>query len=229
MLYWQQGETGEPKVLLDPNTLRADGTVALQGTSVTEDGKLLGYSLAEAGSDLEKIRVRRVDTGEDLPDEVDWVKFSGISWLKDGSGFFYSSFGVPKTEAEKAAALKTVSAFHKVYFHKLGTPQTDDKVVFERPDDKEIYVGGSVTDDGRWLVLYAGKGEKNDLFAKDLTKPDAKPIAIASGMDAEYGWVENIGDRGMDQDQQGCAEIEDYEDGSGASRAHELEAGGAGR
>ncbi len=193
VLYWQQGYAGEPKVLLDPNTLRADGTVALAGTSVTDDGKLLAYALAEAGSDLEKIHVRRVDTGEDLPDVVDWVKFSGISWKKDGSGFYYSSYGVPKTEAEKAAALKQVNAFHKLYFHKLGTAQTDDPIIYERPDDKEISVGGGVSEDGKWLVLYASKGDNNALFAKDLTKPDAEVVAIAPELDAQYGWVTNIG------------------------------------
>ena len=193
VLYWQQGENGEPKVLLDPNTLRADGTVALQGTSVTDDGKLLAYSLAEAGSDIEKIHVRRIDTGEDLPDVVDWVKFSGISWLKDGSGFFYSSFGVPKTEDEKAHALKSVGGFHKLYFHKLGTQQTEDKIVFERPDDKEILVSGGVSEDGRYLFLVSGKGEKNALAVRDLSKPGSQDIEVAKQLDAAYQPVLVVG------------------------------------
>ena len=184
VLYWQQGEHGEPKVLLDPNTLRADGTVALQSTSVTDDGKLLAYSLAEAGSDIEKIHVRRVDTGEDLPDLVDWVKFSGISWLKDGSGFYYSSFGIPKTEAEKAQALKSVGGFHKLYFHKLGTAQGEDKVVYERPDDKEMLVSGGRSEDGRYLFLIAGKGDNNTLSVKDLTRPDAPPVEVVQELDS---------------------------------------------
>ena len=186
VLYWQQGEGGEARVLLDPNTLRADGTVALQSTSVTDDGKLLAYSLAEAGSDIEKIRVRRVDTGEDLPDLVDWVKFSGISWQKDGSGFYYSSFGVPKTDEEKAQALKNVGGFHKLYLHKLGTAQAEDKVVFERPDDKEILVSGGVSEDGHYLFLIAGKGDNNALAVRDLTRPESKPIEVVSGLDAAY-------------------------------------------
>ena len=186
VLYWQQGADGVPKVLLDPNTLRADGTVALQSTSVTEDGKLLAYSLAEAGSDIEKIHVRRVDTGEDLPDIVDWVKFSGISWLKDGSGFYYSSFGVPKSEAEKAQALKNVGGFHKLYLHKLGTAQTDDKAVFERLDDKEILVSGGVSEDGRYLFLISGKGDNNALSVRDLTKPGSATIEVVKDLDAIY-------------------------------------------
>ena len=194
VLYWQQGEQGEAKVLLDPNTLRADGTVALQGTSVTDDGKLLAYSLAEAGSDIEKIHVRRVDTGEDLPDVIDFVKFSGISWLKDGSGFYYSSFGVPKTDVEKAQALKSVGGFHKLYFHKLGTAQVEDKVVFERPDDKEILVSGGVSEDGRYLFLISGKGDNNSLAVRDLTKPGGATIEVVKELDAVYEPVMTAGD-----------------------------------
>ena len=198
VLYWQQGDHGEAKVLLDPNTLRADGTVALQSTQPTDDGKLLGYALAEAGSDLEKIHVKDVSTGQDLPDVVDWVKFSGISWLKDGSGFFYSSFGVPKTDAERAEALKRAAYFHKVYFHKLGTPQTADVIVFERPDDKEMTVGGGVSEDGHWLALVQGKGSNNALAVKDLTKPgweseSAPVIKIAPVDDAVYDWIGSEG------------------------------------
>ena len=198
VLYWQQGEHGEPKVLLDPNTLRADGTVSLQSTSVTDDGKLLAYALSEAGSDLEKIYVKVVETGQELPDVIDWVKFSGISWLKDGSGFLYSSFGVPKTDAEKTEALKKAAYFHKVYFHRLGTAQTDDVVVFERADDKEMTVGGGVSEDGRWLTLYQAKGHNNALAVKDLTKAGwqaktAPIIKIAAVDDATYDWIGSEG------------------------------------
>ena len=90
VLYWQEGEDGQAKVLLDPNTLSADGTVALGSYSVSEDGKLIAYALSEAGSDIQRVHVKVVETGEELSDVVDWVKFSGISWAKDGSGFYYS-------------------------------------------------------------------------------------------------------------------------------------------
>ena len=194
VLYWQQGPEGEAKVLLDPNTLRADGTVALQGTFPTEDGKLLAYTLAEAGSDLEKIHVKVVATGEELPDVIDWVKFSGVSWLKDGSGFFYSSFGVPKTEAEKAVALKAAAYFHKVYFHKLGTPQTSDVMVFQRADEKEMLLGAGVSEDGRWLSIYQSKGHHNALWVKDLKQAGwesetAPVVKVAPVDDASYNWV----------------------------------------
>jgi prolyl oligopeptidase len=198
VLYWQQGESGAAKVLLDPNTLSVDGTVALQATSVNDDGKLLAYSLAEAGSDLNTIHVREVATGKDLPDVVGWVKFSGVSWLKDGSGFFYSSFGVPKTEAEKAEALKAAAFYHKLYFHKLGTPQTDDVVVFERPDEKEMTVGGGVSEDGHWLAIYQSRISKNALAVKDLSKPgweseNAPVLKIAPVDDAAYSWIGSEG------------------------------------
>jgi prolyl oligopeptidase len=198
VLYWQQGLAGEPRVLLDPNTLAADGTVALQSTAVTDDGKLMAYSLSEAGSDLEKIHVRTVATGQDLPDLVEWVKFSGISWTKDASGFFYSSYGVPKSGEERASTLKSVGSFHKIYFHKLGTPQTADVVVFERPDDKEMLSSAGVSDDGHWLIISQGKGDKNALAVKDLTQhgwesPSAPLIRIAPLDDAVYEWIGNDG------------------------------------
>jgi prolyl oligopeptidase len=198
VFYWQQGKEGEPTILLDPNLLAADGTISLTGASVSDDGRLFAYALSEAGSDVQKIRVRVVETGEDLPDLIEWVKFSGISWMKDGSGFFYSSYGVPATEEERAESLKLVGEFHKVYFHKLGTAQSDDAVVFERPDDKEMLTGAGVSEDGRWLVLSQGKGHTNALAAKDLTRPDwlssSDLIHIAPVDDATYTWVHNIGD-----------------------------------
>ena len=195
VIYWQEGPDGTPKVLLDPNTLAADGTIALGGSAVTDDGKLWAYALSEAGSDVEKIHVRNVATGEDLPDLVEWVKFSGVSWRKDGSGFYYSSFGVPKTAEERAAALKRANFNHKVYFHKLGTPQTDDVVVvYERPDDKEMLVNAGVTEDGKWLVLSAGKGHTNELFVRELNAKDASAtIAIAPKDDAIYSLVDLVG------------------------------------
>jgi prolyl oligopeptidase len=198
VLYWQQGPAGEPKVLLDPNTLRADGTVALDSYAVTEDGTKIAYALSEAGSDVQKVHVKVVATGADLPDVVEWVKFSGVSWLKDGSGFFYSSFGVPRTEVERTEALKRANFFHKVYFHKLGTPQTEDVVVYERPDDKEMLIGAGVSEDGRWLVLSETKGHHNALALKDLTKPGwespkASVITLAAKDDANYSFVDNDG------------------------------------
>jgi prolyl oligopeptidase len=198
VLYWQEGSNGQAKILLDPNTLRADGTVALETSAVSHDGKLLAYSLAEAGSDMQTIHVKEVASGKELPDLVEWVKFSSISWLKDGSGFFYSSYGVPRNEAERAEALKRVGSFHKVYLHKLGTEQTADIVVFERPDDKEMLSSGDVTEDGHWLVVGQSKGHTNAITLKDLTRPGwdhigGATIPLAPVADAIYNVIDTRG------------------------------------
>jgi prolyl oligopeptidase len=195
VLYWQDGLDGEPKVLLDPNTFSADGTVAISGISITDDGSLAAYSIADAGSDWMKWHVRDVTTGEDLPDVVEWSKFSGASWLKDGSGFFYARYDAPAADASEAEALKTANFFHKIYFHKLGTPQSDDALIFDRPDDGELNLGAQVTDDGRYLVIHQSKGTSpnNELSVKDLRRPDAPILPLIDTADATYSPIANDG------------------------------------
>jgi prolyl oligopeptidase len=195
VLYWQEGLDGEPKVLLDPNTFSADGTVAISGISITDDGTLAAYSIADAGSDWVKWHVRNVTTGEDLPDVIEWSKFSGASWLKDGSGFFYERYDAPAADASEAEALKTANYFHKVYFHRLGTPQSEDVLIFHRPDDGELNLGAHVTDDGRYLVLHQSKGTSpnNELSVKDLEQPDAPILRLIDTADATYAPINNDG------------------------------------
>ncbi len=195
VLYSQEGLDGEPKVLLDPNTFSADGTVAISGVSITDDGSLAAYSIADAGSDWVKWHVRDVTTGEDLPDVIEWSKFSGASWLKDGSGFFYERYDAPAADASDAEALKTANYFHKVFFHKLGTPQSEDKLIFDRPDDGELNLGAQVTDDGRYLVLHQSKGTSpnNELSVKDLQQPDAPIMRLIDTADATYAPINNDG------------------------------------
>ncbi|WP_263368004.1 prolyl oligopeptidase family serine peptidase [Edaphobacter bradus] len=190
VLYWQEGLNGEPKVLLDPNTMSADGTVALSGMSVTDDGRLAAYSIADAGSDWVKWYVRDVATGKDLTDVIEWSKFSSASWLKDGSGFFYEGYDKPGADALKAA-----NYYHKIFFHKLGTPQSDDKLIFDRPDDKEMNLGAAVTDDGRYLLIFESKGASPDnaLVIKDLMHPEVPVITIAATPDAHYSPIDNDG------------------------------------
>ena len=192
VVLWQQGLKGEAKPLIDPNTLSSDGTVALNGMSVTDDGRLVAYATAEAGSDWETWHVREVATGKDLSDKIAWTKFAGAAWLKDGSGFYYSGYDAPKDTG--AGSMKTVNSFQKVYFHKLGTAQSEDKLVFQRADDKEVYLSASVTDDGRFLVVYQSKGEKLQLTLWDLSKADAKPLLLTPQLDARYQIVDNDGD-----------------------------------
>ncbi|GMV25010.1 MAG: hypothetical protein AMXMBFR58_10410 [Phycisphaerae bacterium] len=167
----------EPRVLLDPNALSADGTVALAGTAVSEDGKYLAYGLADGGSDWNVWKVREVDTGKDLADEIRWVKFSGASWTKDGKGFFYSRYDEPK----EGEALKSVNYYPKMHYHVVGQKQDQDKLVYHRPDQKEWGFYGGVTEDGRYLVMSVSKGteQKNLVFVRDLkTHPlDALPTA----------------------------------------------------
>jgi prolyl oligopeptidase len=195
VLYWQEGLDGEPKVLLDPNTFSADGTVAISGISITDDGSRAAYSIADAGSDWVKWHVRDVTTGEDLPDVIEWSKFSGASWLKDGSGFFYARYDAPAADASEAEALKTANYFHKVFFHKLGTPQSEDKLIFDRPDDGELNLGAQVTDDGRYLVLHQSKGTSpnNELSVKDLQRPDVPIMRLIDIADATYAPIDNDG------------------------------------
>ena len=182
----------EPRVLLDPNTLSSDGTVALAGEAITDDGKLMAYGTAASGSDWTEWHVRDVDAGKDLPDLIKWVKFSGASWMKDGKGFFYSRYDEPK---EGSATLRDTNYFQKLYYHRLGTPQAEDKLIYERPDNKELGFGGSVTDDGHYLMIEVSQGTspKNRLYYKDLTQPDAQVVKLLDDFDARYSFIDNEG------------------------------------
>ena len=190
IVYWTEGLDGKPQVLLDPNGMSADGTVALGGLSISDDGSLAAYSIADAGSDWVKWYVRDVTTGRDLEDVIAWSKFSSASWLKDNSGFFYQGYDAPEAEALKAS-----NYFHKIFFHKLGTPQSEDTLIFDRPDDKELSLGAGVSDDGRYLLIYQSKGSspKNELSVKDLAQPDASIIPISTVADALYSPIDNDG------------------------------------
>ena len=193
VLFVTEDPRAKGRVLLDPNTLSKDGTVALSGISLTEDGRLLAYSISVAGSDWQTWKVREVATEKDLPDEILWSKASGASWLKDGSGFYYSRYEAPK----EGGALTGVNNNHLLCFHKLGTAQAEDKLIYQRPDQPEWYLGGTVTDDGRWLVIYGSKGTnpETSVFLKDLSKPTSPVEPFLDRMDASYGVVDSEGDR----------------------------------
>jgi len=190
VLFVADSLTAEPRMLLDPNTLSADGTVALSGTAITEDGKLMAYGTAASGSDWQEWHVRDVSTGKDLPDLIKWVKFSGASWTKDGKGFFYSRYDEPKD-----AALRAANYFQKLYYHRLGTPQSEDAMIYNRPDNKELGFGGGVTDDGEYLVItvWQGTSPKNRLYYKDLSKPDSPVVKLLDDFDAQYQFIDNDG------------------------------------
>jgi prolyl oligopeptidase len=180
----------EPRVLLDPNTLSSDGTIALADTAVSDDGKLMAYGLATSGSDWNEWHVRDIDTGKDLPDDIKWVKFSGASWTKDNKGFYYGRYDEPK-----GATLRDANYFHKLYYHRLGTSQSEDKLIYDRPDNKEMGFGGNVTDDGRYLIITVSQGSSpnNRLYYKDLTNPDSSVVKLLDDFDAQYVFIDNDG------------------------------------
>lgn len=190
--YKQKTLDSEPSVLLDPNKWSKDGTVALTAMSFSEDGKLLAYGTSEAGSDWSVIKLLDVESGKNLEDEVRWVKFSGLSWTHDGKGFFYSRFPEPKKD-EKFLAL---SLNQQLFYHKLGTPQSEDQLIYERPDNPKYTVSGDVTEDGTLLVIYVGDGttsRKNKLFVKDLTKPDSKIVPVIDDFESVNSVIDNEG------------------------------------
>lgn len=172
------------RVLLDPNTLSSDGTVALKGSDVTHDGRLLVYGLSEAGSDWEEMRVRDVASGHDLDDKIRWAKFTDPSWRHDGSGFYYAGYEPPAD----GNALKAVNEYHTLYFHKLGTPQSEDRKVYVRRDAPDWNVGASVTDDGRYLLLVSQKGTdaRNTVLVQDLTRSGTAIVPVIPEPVAEY-------------------------------------------
>ena len=180
------------RVLLDPNTLSKDGTVALRETAISDDGRLFAYALSDAGSDWQIWHVRNVDTGADLPDEIHWSKAGGGSWRKDASGFYYTSYDAPKS----GDVLKAANEYEKLFFHKLGTPQSQDTLVYTRTDDPEWFVGGSVTDDGHYLVIQANHGDEvqNTLLVQDLAAGATAPIQpVIPQPTAVYNFIGNIG------------------------------------
>ena len=180
-----------PRVLLDPNELSKDGTVSLAGSSVSEDGRLLAYGLQRAGSDWEDWHVREVETGHDRDDALKWVKFSGAGWARDGSGFYYSRYDAPSAGAQ----LTGLNEYQKLYFHRLGQPQAEDILIYERRDHKDWGFYGHPTEDGRYLVIGVTKGTdpKNAVFYRDLQDPSALVVELLANFDAEYEYVANDG------------------------------------
>lgn len=191
VLYVADSPEARPRMLLDPNTLSKDGTVALAHFQPSEDGSLLAYATSAGGSDWNEIRVRDVATGKDREDVIKWVKFSGTSWAKDGSGFYYSRYDAPV----EGAALTQVNEFQKLYFHRLGTPQAEDTLIYERKDQPKWGIGGWVTEAGDYLLLHLSQGTdpKNRIFYKSLEDKDAKIVELLPDGDAAYDFIGNEG------------------------------------
>ncbi|MEP7343500.1 MAG: prolyl oligopeptidase family serine peptidase [Acidobacteriota bacterium] len=191
VLYTLRTLDGDAQVLLDPNKLSADGTVALSAYAVSDDGKYLAYGLSASGSDWTEWKVREIETGRDLADHLKWVKFSGASWTNDGKGFFYSRYAEPNEKTK----LEDVNYFQKLYYHRIGTPQSEDTLIYERKDQKEWGFSGSVTEDGRYLIItiWEGTDPRNRVFYKDLQTPDAKVVEFLPNLEAAYNFIGNDG------------------------------------
>ncbi len=189
VIYTMKTLADAPRVLLDPNTLSADGTVSLSGTVVSPDGKLLAYGISTSGSDWNEWKVRDIATGKDLEDHVKWVKFSSTAWTADGKGFFYSRYDEPNEATRLAAA----NQFQKLYYHKIGTPQSADTLVYERPDEKQWRFNAKVTDDGRYLIINISQTFKNRVYFKDLKQPGAKVLPLIDNFDSTHSFVDNDG------------------------------------
>ncbi len=191
VLYTLTSLDAEPKVLIDPNTLSTDGTVALAGFAISEDGKLMAYGLSTSGSDWQEWKVRDVETCLDLPDHLKWIKFSGAAWSHDNQGFFYSRYDEPN----EATKLEDINYFQKLFYHQLGKPQSEDVLIYHRPDQKELGFNGGVTEDGRYLIVsvWLGTDPKNLVFYKDLTNPEAQVVELISEFEASYSFIDNDG------------------------------------
>ena len=182
--------------LLDPNLLSLDGSVALQEWAPSPDGRYVAYALAQGGADWRTVHVRDVHTGDDLADSLQWVRFSGLSWTRDGAGFYYTRYPTPAPGTELTAPLANAA----VYYHRVGTPQLQDPVVFWRPELAHYFVGCSVTDDGRYLFCTASAGadNRNRLYVAPLGDPMhpavTTPVTPIVDEDvAQYSVIDNIG------------------------------------
>jgi prolyl oligopeptidase len=199
VLYVQPALTAAPRVLLDPNTLAKDGTIALTDSVASHDGQWLAYGTAAAGSDWTEYRVRAVATGQDTEDVVKWVKFSNLAWTRDSQGFFYSRYDEPKVDASTGKTFGELS-HQKLYYHRLGTAQSADRLVCEVPEEPKWFVGGQVTEDGRFLIINIARGDSNFNLLRivDLGDPmaprlDGPVVKLIDTWNAEYNVVGNDG------------------------------------
>jgi prolyl oligopeptidase len=195
VLYWQRALTDEPRLLMDPNRLSDDGTVALSGSDVSDDGRYFAYSTSSGGSDWQEFHVREIETGRDLPDHLRWIKFSGMSWTHDNAGFFYARFPEPVGNQ-----LQSVVRNQKLYYHRLGTEQAGDQLIYERPDQPDWGMGGGVTEDGRYLIIGVSLGtdSRNRVYFMDLgdarrPRVRGRVVRLLDDFDATYNYIGNDG------------------------------------
>ncbi|MEO1561148.1 MAG: prolyl oligopeptidase family serine peptidase, partial [Cyanobacteria bacterium J06632_19] len=189
VLYTLKNLDDEPEILLNPNKLSEDGTVALSGISISDNGQYLAYGISIAGSDWQEWKVRNIETGEDLEDNLKWIKFSGASWTNDSKGFFYSRYDEPNENTK----LEDLNYYQKLYYHQLGTAQSQDTLIYERSDEKEWGFNGNVTEDGHYLIIsvWLGTDSKNLVFYQDLTNPSSEVVELISQFESAYSFIDN--------------------------------------
>lgn len=190
VLFMREGLKGKDILVIDPNKFSEDGTVALMNLSYSKDGRFLAYGVSTSGSDWQEIRIRDVLTGKDYDEVLKWCKFSSIAWLPDNSGFYYNRFPEPGTVPKGEE-----NNYNKVYFHRLGTPQSEDRLVYERPDAKELNFYPQITEDGKYLILTVthGTSPKNRIYYRKLNSNDDF-IRLLDEADASYDFIGNKGD-----------------------------------
>ena len=190
VMYQMDKLGGEPRVFLDPNTLSDDGTVALKGVYFSHNGKWAAYSVSRSGSDWEEFFVIDLKTGQLTNDHIEWAKFSGAAWL--GDGFYYSAYDRP-TEGKE---FSNVNAGHKIYYHKMGTPQSQDVLFYQNPTQPMRFYYADINEEETMMYLYeAGAGAGNNLFVRDLRQKDSQFIQLTDNMDFQYNPIYNEGDK----------------------------------
>ncbi|HEY9196406.1 MAG TPA: prolyl oligopeptidase family serine peptidase, partial [Mucilaginibacter sp.] len=191
VLYRQIGDTGTPEIFLDPNKFSADGTTSLQGIDFTKDGELAAYQISEGGSDWRKVIVIKTGDKSVVGDTLIDVKFSGLAW-KGTDGFYYSSYDKPKAGSQ----LSGLTQYHKLYYHKLGTPQSTDKLVFGGDKTPRRYIGAYLTEDERFLVITAATSTTgNELYIQDLAKPGSQIVNVVNNFDNQHSVLDNVGSK----------------------------------
>ena len=191
VLYTLEDLNDEPKVLLDPNQFSEDGTIALSGIAISDNGQFVAYGISKSGSDWQEWQLKNVETGEDFSDHLQWIKFSSATWTKDNEGFFYSRYDAPP----EGKQLEEANYYQKLYYHRLGTEQTEDILIYERPDQKEWMFDADVTEDGRYLIISVSKGTdpKNLVFYQDLEDENATIKELVSDFIGNFSFVEYEG------------------------------------
>ncbi len=187
ILYRQISLDGDVEVFLDPNTLKEDGTTALGSSSFSKDGKYFAYAVNDAGSDWQTIKIKNTETKEDLKDELKWAKFTGMAW--HGNGFYYSRYDIPK-----GSQYSTTNEYHKIYYHALNTPQSQDKLVFEQKDHPKRYMFATTSEDENLLIINVTQGTHGEIMhIKDLTNPNSKFIQLNNDFEYDYSFIGNEG------------------------------------